>query len=284
MDVGLTVNETGLISALFAFLACVALAVELGRKPQRAKPPDEEEEAPKVEKKKEEKKTEETPKPAEPPKPAPPTMPSGGIPQNPFAAQLFAQQAAQTPPPAPAPAPFPAPSAAAMEKTFIPERPFDQVQPTAGADQFEVLAAKHASAAMDALADLQRTYVDGLLAPRGKYDVALAILNEYNEATSVSEKDVGLTMATEAYLSATRSGTMSSSGLDVRSFFANKKSADSTAEDTTTKEKKAAAPKAKAAPAAKGKEPPAAKAGSSKPKASPAKKPTANQKKPGKPE
>ncbi|MDZ4835210.1 MAG: hypothetical protein SGJ27_15645 [Candidatus Melainabacteria bacterium] len=73
-------------------------------------------------------------------------------------------------------------------------------------DAAETLIIQQDSSA-DLINNLQRTYVDGLLGPRIKYDVALAILNQY-ETTTVSEEEAGLMMATQAYLSATRTGSL----------------------------------------------------------------------------
>ncbi len=66
------------------------------------------------------------------------------------------------------------------------------------------------SPAVDAIQNLQRTYVDGLLGSRGKYDVSLAILNAHETTGVVSEEEAGLMVATQAYLSATRSGSAAS--------------------------------------------------------------------------
>lgn len=78
-------------------------------------------------------------------------------------------------------------AARVMEKTIVAER----------------------ESSIETMRNLQRTYVDGLLSPRVKYDVALSILNEH-KATSVSEEEAGLLMATQAYLSATQTGPIGS--------------------------------------------------------------------------
>jgi hypothetical protein len=183
MDVGTIVETSGLYAALFALLACIALSVELGRRPPKPKPLRIEEDL--ADGKPEEPKVE--------PKPA--AKPTFEIPARTFGAP-------NEPPPASKPT-------TESDQPVIPVRPFDQVQPTA-AVPFDEFAARKAGEVQEALFALQRTYVDGLISPRGKYDVALAILNEYQATAtvSVSAKDVGLTMATEAYLSATRTGTL----------------------------------------------------------------------------
>jgi hypothetical protein len=84
---------------------------------------------------------------------------------------------------------------------------FDTVRATESGGM-EALAAQQNSSA-ESINSLQRNFVDGLLGHRKKYDVALAILNEY-KSTDVSEEDKGLLMATQAYLSATRTGSLSS--------------------------------------------------------------------------
>jgi len=186
MDVGTIVESSGLFAALFALLACVSLAVELGRRPPKPKKmfvEDEEvletDNPPNVE-----------PKSSEPPPAKAPAKPSVEIPSRGFGSPVIPETAAEPP--------------------GIPEIPFDQVQPTI-ASAYDFAAERKAALAQDNLLILQRTYVDGFLSPRGKYDVALAILNEYRVSPTMAVSDnVGQTMATEAYLSATRTGKMDS--------------------------------------------------------------------------
>lgn len=192
MDVGTIVESAGLYATLFALLACVALAVELGRKPPKPRKPIPDETA--------EAQLKETAAKVTLDEAKPEVKPPLEIPSRSFGS-------------APAP-PLPPPSDS-VEKTIIPVRPFDQVNVSNQNQQVETEAAQiqTQSDLQEALFAMQRTYVDGLLSSRGKYDVALAILNEYQATNTmnVSEKDVGLTMATEAYLSATRTGNFNTS-------------------------------------------------------------------------
>lgn len=89
-----------------------------------------------------------------------------------------------------------------------PAQPISDTVRATKSGGMEALAAQQNSSA-EAIITLQRSYVDGLLGHRKKYDVAIAILNEY-QATEVSEEDKGLLMATQAYLSATRTGSLTS--------------------------------------------------------------------------
>lgn len=195
MDVGTIVESAGLYATLFALLACVALAVELGRKPPKPRKsvPDETAEA----------QPHETAAKVTSSKTKPEVKPTIEIPSRSFAST---------------PAPPPPPPSDSVENTIIPVRPFDQVNVSnqvqqTGTEAMVAAQVQTQSDLQEALFAMQRTYVDGLLSSRGKYDVALAILNEYQTTNTmnVSEKDVGLTMATEAYLSATRTGNFNTS-------------------------------------------------------------------------
>jgi hypothetical protein len=185
VDVGTIVENSGLLAALFALLACVALAVELGRRPPKPKQmfvsDDELSESDKTSKTEDKTQT----APVESTGPAKPSL---EIPSRGFGSPVLQ----------------PAPAAVSA----IPEVPFDQVQPTI-ANASDFAAERKASLAHDNLLILQRTYVDGFLSSRGKYDVALAILNEYRVSSTIAAStNVGQTMATEAYLSATRTGAI----------------------------------------------------------------------------
>lgn len=195
MDVGTIVESAGLYATAFALLACVALAVELGRKPPKPRKPIPDETA--------EAQPQETAAKVTSSETKPEVKPTIEIPSRSFAST---------------PAPPPPPPSDSVENTIIPVRPFDQVNVSNQVQQTgtEAMVAAQVQAQNDlqeALFAMQRTYVDGLLSSRGKYDVALAILNEYQTTNTmnVSEKDVGLTMATEAYLSATRTGNFNTS-------------------------------------------------------------------------
>ncbi|MBX3150242.1 hypothetical protein KF728_08860 [Candidatus Obscuribacterales bacterium] len=186
MDVGTIVESSGLFAALFALLACVSLAVELGRRPPKPKKMFVEDE----ELLETEKPSKVEPQSQVPPAAKAPAKPSVEIPSRGFGSPVIAETAAEVP--------------------GIPEIPFDQVQPTI-ASAYDFAAERKAALAQDNLLILQRTYVDGFLSPRGKYDVALAILNEYRVSSTMAfSENVGQTMATEAYLSATRTGKMES--------------------------------------------------------------------------
>ncbi len=105
----------------------------------------------------------------------------------------------------------------------------------------EALVAQQNSSA-EAINTLQRSYVDGLLGHRKKYDVALAILNEF-QATDVSEEEKGLLVATQAYLSATRTGSLNSGAFSLTGGLPKKQTAElakpkDTVEATTEGEKK----------------------------------------------
>lgn len=184
MDVGTIVESSGLYASVFALLACVALAVELGRRPPKPKKMfvDDEEISgapePHVAETKSDTKLDSQPA----------TKPSVEIPSRAFGSPVLQQTSVETP--------------------GIPEIPFDQIQPTV-VGAFDFAAERKAALAQDNLLTLQRTYVDGFLSPRGKYDVALAILNEYQVSSTIAvSENAGQTMATEAYLSATRTGTI----------------------------------------------------------------------------
>jgi len=164
VDVGLVVSFTGLIATAFAFLAGVALAVELGVAPGKK--------SAKVKSAKEEASGSEVPK-------------SKGSSRRRRTANST-DNGGDT----------------------HEERLLDDASATE-AEGLEKTVATNQNPSPDAINNLQRTYVDGLLGPRKKYDVALAILNEY-KTTSVSEEEAGKLMATQAYLSATRTGSLSS--------------------------------------------------------------------------
>lgn len=105
----------------------------------------------------------------------------------------------------------------------------------------DALVAQQNSSA-EAINTLQRSYVDGLLGHRKKYDVALAILNEY-QATDVSEEEKGLLVATQAYLSATRTGSLNSGAFSLTGGMPKKQTTEivkpkDTAEATTEGVKK----------------------------------------------
>lgn len=89
----------------------------------------------------------------------------------------------------------------------LPQPAFDTVRATESGGMEALVAQQNSSA--ESINNLQRNYVDGLLGPRKKYDVALAILNEY-QAAEVSAEEAGLLVATQAYLSATRTGSLNS--------------------------------------------------------------------------
>lgn len=168
MDVAQVVNVNGVISALFALLAGIALAVELGRKPGLRR-------------------KESQSAGAEP----------GGK------SKKKGKEGAE--PEAPQPAreadPF------SLAKTVIPVKPFDNVQSTEAGLLDQMGIHMDSSSSLERLSEMQSIYVDGLLCSRNKYDVALAILNEYQEAAAMPEnQDSAVLMATQAYLSATRSG------------------------------------------------------------------------------
>ncbi len=90
-----------------------------------------------------------------------------------------------------------------------------------GADEKTVVASVESSSlsSMDesvlSVVDMQRRFVDGFLGARTKYDVALAILNEYQEAGLTADtEEGGATMAKQAYLSATSSNLNSAVLMD----------------------------------------------------------------------
>lgn len=90
-----------------------------------------------------------------------------------------------------------------------------------GSDEKTVVASVESSSlsSMDesvlSVVDMQRRFVDGFLGARTKYDVALAILNEYKEAGLTADtEEGGATMAKQAYLSATSSNLNSAILLD----------------------------------------------------------------------
>ncbi len=213
MDVGTIVESSGLFAALFALLACVSLAVELGRRPPKPKRMFVEDE----ELLDTDKPSNVAPESPGAPPAKDPAKPSVEIPSRGFGSPVVTETVAEAP--------------------GIPEIPFDQVQPTI-ASAYDFAAERKAALAQDNLLILQRTYVDGFLSPRGKYDVALAILNEYRVSSTIAvSENVGQTMATEAYLSATRTGKMES---ERAPFLAGlmktilTPSAESTADDTTS--------------------------------------------------
>lgn len=188
MDVGTIVENSGLYASVFALLACVALAVELGRRPPKPKNMFVADEETTVEAGQNTTATKPDDTTDSKPHTKPHTKPSVEIPSRAFGSPVLQQTT--------------------VEPAAIPEIPFDQLQPTV-VGAFDFAAERKAALAQDNLLVLQRTYVDGFLSPRGKYDVALAILNEYQVSSTIAvAENAGQTMATEAYLSATRTGTI----------------------------------------------------------------------------
>ncbi len=226
MDVGLTVNNTGLISALFALLACIALCVELGNKP--AKVPEHASDAEKKKagerkgkkgksaqksagkgSQKRGRKTAAVPdekveridddiETLEATRPLKDRNENARLEEHRLAKEFLAKTLIESSSKAEAPATSKeAASASASDN---------------GSDDESTLPSAQVKIqdSMRKIVDLQRRFVDGFLGPRGKYDIAIAVLNEL-QSIGAGESKLAETMATEAYLSATRSTKLTDS-------------------------------------------------------------------------
>lgn len=176
MDAGLAVNNTGLIAALFALMACIALSVELGIRPAPVKQLDSKDEGGKGKETKFSGKEKEGKR-------------SKGVARKQTKDGL---------------------STSTSEEVEVPIDPTISLSDNGSSPEMslEEQGRRRVLESVRKIVELQRKFVDGFLGPRTKYDVAIAMLNEFQN-TGVSEKDQGETMATQAYLSATRNLTLS---------------------------------------------------------------------------